>query len=170
MKKLYLFIPLLLIFVVISNNTFAQKKNTIFGGNVIVGFPTGTLADNYTNAFGLEGLAGFGVANNVYLTGTVGYVSYAAESFNPYGRITVVPIKAGVRLYATDRFFLTGNAGVGLIKDETMDVRESRFTYDVGAGVQFSMFNASLHYDGWKKSNTTGSSNAVLLKLGIAIR
>ncbi len=41
---------------------------------------------------------------------------------------------------------------------------------DVGAGLNFSIFNASVHYDAIKRVNSPGSSNAVLLKLGVAIR
>ncbi len=150
--------------------TFAQKANTIFGGNVIIGAPLGDLRNDYRSVVGIEGLAGFGVGQNVYLTGTIGFQSYAPESFNPYGKITLVPLKAGVRFYPINNFFLTGNAGLGLIRDETIDARESRFAYDIGAGLSFSIFNASVHYDGWQKKNTNGGSNSVLLKLGIAIR
>lgn len=149
---------------------FAQKGKAIFGGNVIVGAPLGDFRNDYKSVFGIEGLAGFGVAQNVYLTGTLGFQSYAPESYNPYGKITVVPLKAGVRFYPANNFFLTGNAGLGLIRDETIDARESRFAYDVGAGLNFSIFNASVHYDGWQKKNTSGGSHSVLLKLGIAIR
>jgi hypothetical protein len=148
----------------------AQKANTIFGGNVIIGAPLGDLRNDYRSVVGIEGLAGFGVGQNVYLTGTLGFQSYAPESFNPYGKITMVPLKAGVRFYPVNNFFLTGNAGLGLIRDETIDARESRFAYDIGAGLSFSIFNASVHYDGWQKKNTNGGSNSVLLKLGIAIR
>ncbi len=148
----------------------AQKANTIFGGNVIIGAPLGDLRNDYRSVVGIEGLAGFGVGQNVYLTGTIGFQSYAPESFNPYGKITMVPLKAGVRFYPVNNFFLTGNAGLGLIRDETIDARESRFAYDIGAGLSFSIFNASVHYDGWQKKNTNGGSNSVLLKLGIAIR
>lgn len=170
MKKLFLFFTLVTVFASIFNSSFAQKKNTIFGGNLIVGFPAGSFGDSYTSATGVEGLAGIGIAKNLYLTGTLGYVSYAAESYNLYGRITLVPLKAGLRVYTTDHFFVTGNAGLGLIKDQSMNARESRFAYDVGAGVQFSMFQASVHYDGWQRRNADGSSNSILLKLGIAIK
>ena len=169
MKQKMLF-SILAAFLGLMPVTFAQKGNTIFGGNVIVGAPLGDLRNDYRSVFGIEGLAGFGVAESVYITGTIGFQSYAPETYNPYGKITMVPLKAGVRFYPIRNLFLTGNAGVGLIKDETIDARESRFAYDVGAGLSFSIFNASVHYDGWQKKNTNGGSNSVLLKLGIAIR
>lgn len=167
-KKSLLFI--LLAFFIVNGTLLAQKKNTLFGGNVIVGFPVGSFGEQYTSALGFEGYGGIRLIENLYATGTLGYVSYAAESYNPYGRVTLIPIKAGLRYYATKNLFLTGNAGVGLIKDQTITSRESRFAYDVGAGFQFSKFQAGLYYDGWKRQNTSGSSNSILLKFGIAIK
>ena len=169
MKQKFLF-SMFVACIGITSVAVAQKANTIFGGNVIIGAPLGDLRNDYRSVVGIEGLAGFGVGQNVYLTGTLGFQSYAPESFNPYGKITMVPLKAGVRFYPVNNFFLTGNAGLGLIRDETIDARESRFAYDIGAGLSFSIFNASVHYDGWQKKNTNGGSNSVLLKLGIAIR
>jgi hypothetical protein len=166
-KKILLFC--LMIFVLGTGKLMAQKNNTLFGGNIIVGFPTGSFGDSYTSALGFEGFGGIGLGENLYALASLGYVSYAAESYNPYGRVTLIPIKAGLRYYATKNLFLTGNAGVGLIKDQDMISRESRFAYDVGAGFQFSKFQAGLYYDGWKRQNTSGSSNSILLKFGIAI-
>lgn len=118
----------------------------------------------------LRGLVVLDWGQKAYITGTIGFQSYAPESYNPYGKISMIPLKAGVRFYPVKNLFLTGNAGVGLIKDETIDARESRFAYDIGAGLNFNIFNASVHYDGWQKKNTNGGSHSVLLKLGIAIR
>ena len=172
--KQFILSSLVVFFMGLPGLVKAQKGKVIFGGNVNVGAPLGEFRNDYKSAFGIEGLAGFAVAENVYLTGTIGYQSYAPDPNSfigmEYGKITSVPLKAGVRFYPIKNLFLTGNAGVGLIKDETIDARESRFAYDVGAGLSFSIFNASVHYDGWQKKNTNGGSNSVLLKLGIAIR
>ena len=154
----------------LTSASYAQKANTIFGGNVIVGAPLGDFRNDYRSVFGIEGFGGFGLGQSAYITGTIGFQSYAPESYNPYGKISMVPLKAGIRYYPVKNLFLTGNAGVGLIKDETIDARESRFAYDIGAGLNFNILNASVHYDGWQKKNTDGGSHSVLLKLGIAIR
>ncbi|TWI79420.1 hypothetical protein IQ13_3824 [Lacibacter cauensis] len=157
-----------------TSGVFAQKGKAIFGGNVIIGIPTGDFRTDYKGVTGIEGLAGFGVAQNVYVTGTLGFQSYAPDpnSFDGvyYGKITSIPLKAGLRIYPTNNFFLTGNAGIALLKDQTIDARESRFAYDIGAGFSFNIFHASVHYDGWQTKNTSGGSNSVVAKLGIAIR
>ena len=164
------FLSIIVAIIGLTSASYAQKANTIFGGNVIVGAPLGDLRNDYRSVFGIEGFGGFGLGQSAYITGTIGFQSYAPESYNPYGKISMVPLKAGIRYYPVKNLFLTGNAGVGLIKDETIDARESRFAYDIGAGLNFNIFNASVHYDGWQKKNTTGGSHSVLLKLGIAIR
>jgi hypothetical protein len=158
----------------LTSASYAQKGNAIFGGNVVLGAPLGDFRTNYKSVVGIEGFAGFGVTQKVYLTGTLGFQSYAPEpsSYDGvyYGKITMIPLKAGVRFYPANNFFLTGNAGIGLVRDETIQARESRFAYDAGVGLNFSIFSASVHYDAIKRVNAPGSSNAVLLKLGIAIR
>lgn len=173
MKQRILFFMLVAV-VGFTSSATAQKSGAIFGANVMVGAPLGDFRNDYRSAAGIEGFAGFGVSQNVYLTGTIGYQSYAPDRNSfvgaEYGRITMVPLKAGVRFYPVKNIFLTGNAGLGLIRDETIDARESRFAYDIGAGLKFLIFHASVHYDGWQRKNTNGGSNSVLLKLGIAIR
>jgi hypothetical protein len=164
------FLSIIVAIIGLTSASYAQKANTIFGGNVIVGAPLGDLRNDYRSVFGIEGFGGFGLGQSAYITGTIGFQSYAPESYNPYGKISMVPLKAGIRYYPVKNLFLTGNAGVGLIKDETIDARESRFAYDIGAGLNLNIFNASVHYDGWQKKNTNGGSHSVLLKLGIAIR
>lgn len=152
----------------------AQKGNSIFGGNMIVGAPLGEFRNDYKSVFGIEGFGGFGLGQKTYITGTIGFQSYAPDPNSfigaEFGKITMIPLKAGIRFYPANNFFLTGNAGIGLVRDETIQARESRFAYDVGAGLNFNIFNASIHYDAIKRVNAPGSSNAVLLKLGIAIR
>jgi hypothetical protein len=147
----------------------AQKLNTFVGGNLIIGFPTGDFKDGYKRATGIDASLGFG-GKHLYGLGTIGYVSYKPQSGNPYGKITVVPIKAGLRVYPTSILFLSGNAGVGFLKDEAMSSRESRFMFDAGIGLHFIIGQISLNYDGWKRQNTDGFSGTIQLKLGLAIK
>ena len=147
----------------------AQKLNTFVGGNLILGFPTGDFKDGYKGATGIDASLGFG-GKHLYGIGTIGYVSYKPQSGNPYGKITVVPIKAGLRVYPTSILFLSGNAGIGFLKDEAMSSRESRFMFDAGIGLHFIIGQISVNYDGWKRQNTDGFSGAVQLKLGLALK
>lgn len=147
----------------------AQKTDLFLGGNLIVGFPSGDFKDGYKRATGIEGSLGLG-GSKVIVLGTLGYMSYKEQSLNPYGKITVIPVKAGLRVYPTKVLFLTGNAGVGFLKDEVMSSRETRFVYDAGIGLHLIVAQVSVHYDAWKRQNTNGYTGAVLLKFGIAIK
>ncbi len=82
----------------------------------------------------------------------------------------MIPLKAGVRFYPVQQFFVTGNLGTGLVKDAELIARESRFIYDVGAGLHISKLQASIHYDAIKRINSPGSSNSIVVKVGIGIR
>ena len=174
MKQVFLF-SLLLFFFISPSFVNAQKGKAIYGGNLIFGSPLGDFRAGYRSVIGIEGLAGFGLTNNLYAVGTICYQSYAAdpsypEIFNEYGRISMIPLKAGLRLYPGKQFFVTGNLGVGLVDDGQLVARESRFVYDVGAGLHFSKVHASVHYDAIKRVNNPGTSGAILLKVGIAIK
>lgn len=161
---------LALIFVASSFQTAtAQKTNLFLGGNLIVGFPSGDFKNGYKRATGIEGSMGLGSSKFIVL-GTLGYMSYKEKEGNQFGKITVIPLKGGIRVYPTNMLFLTGNAGVGFLKDETMNSRETRFVYDAGVGLHIILGQISVHYDAWKRQNTNGYTGSVLLKLGLALK
>lgn len=164
-----LFSLILLAQFVVAEKSTAQKLNTFVGGNLILGYPTGDFKNGYKRATGIDASLGFG-GKHLYGLGTIGYVSYKAKEGNAYGKITVIPVKAGVRVYPTSILFLSGNAGVGFLKDEVMSSRESRFMFDAGIGVHLILGQISLNYDGWKRQNTDGFSGTVQLKLGLALK
>lgn len=148
----------------------AQKKMSSFiGGNLIIGYPQGDFKDGYKLATGIDASLGFG-KKHLYAIGTIGYVSYKAQSDNLYGKITLIPVKAGVRIYLGNFFFLSGNAGVGFLNDEVDKDRTSRFMYDVGAGFHFILGQVSVHYDAWQRKNNPGSSSTIQLKFGLALK
>ncbi len=167
MSKLYV-VLLFCLFTICTLGVSAQKTKPFLGGNLILGFPNGDFKTAYKSALGIEGSAGFG-GKRIFVLGTLGYVSYKAESGNPYGKITVIPLKAGLRVYPTKRLFLTGNAGYGFLKDETMSKREARFVYDAGVGLHFLLSQISVHYDAWQRKNNAGVSSSIQLKLGLAL-
>ena len=150
MPKLYV-VLLICLFTICTLGASAQKTNPFLGGNLILGFPNGDFKTAYKSALGIEGSAGFG-GKRIFVLGTLGYVSYKAESGNP-----------------TKRLFLTGNAGYGFLKDETMSKREARFVYDAGVGLHFLLSQISVHYDAWQRKNNAGVSSSIQLKLGLAL-
>ncbi len=166
-KIKFLFVYSLLLLLAVSVS--AQKKSDSFiGGNLIYSMPQDMFKQGYKSGTGIDVSLGIGT-KKVLLTGTLGYLSYKAQSDNPYGKITVILLKAGLRIRPTHMLFLAGNAGVGFLKDETMSSREGRFMYDAGAGLHFILFDFGVYYDAWKKKNTAGYSGAVELKFGMSL-
>ncbi len=154
----------------LAQKSAAQKSkvNSFIGGNLIIAYPQDDFKNGYKIGTGVDASLGFG-SKHVYAIGTVGYLSYKPQSGNAYGKISVIPLKAGVRIYPGNFFFLSGNAGVGFLKDEVTTSRSSRFMYDAGLGFHFILGQVSLHYDAWQRKNTTGASGAIQLKLGLAL-
>ena len=150
----------------------AQKHNGnyFFGGNLVLSNPVSNFSDAYRTGFGLEGIGGIKLTDNLYGLATLGYLSYNNENDNQYGNINVTSIKGGVRYYAGEKFFLAGNAGLGFAKDEVEVKSYSRFIGDVGAGAHFGLVQAGLFYEGRKKIFSDGFASSVQLKVGIAIR
>ena len=146
-----------------------NKVQSFIGGNIIIGYPQDDFKNGYKIGTGVDASLGFG-SKHVYAIGTVGYLSYKPQSNNTYGKISVIPVKAGVRIYPGNFFFLSGNAGVGFLKDEVTTNRSSRFMYDAGLGFHFILGQVSLHYDAWQRKNTSGASGAIQLKLGLALK
>lgn len=161
----------LFVYLLYASGVMAQKDVNVFaGGNVIIGFAGGDFKNAYSYATGIDASLGAGLTEKVYVLGTLGYVSYKNEDTNPFGRITLIPLKAGLRVYPYKNFFVAGDAGVGFLKDEIMTSRESRFIYDLGIGAHGELLQMGFYYDGWKRKNSSGSSNTFQIKLGIAIR
>lgn len=164
-KFVFVYSFLLLLAVSVS----AQKKSESFiGGNLIYSMPQDLFKQGYKSGAGIDASLGVGT-KRVLFVGTLGYLSYKAKSDNPYGKISVIPLKAGLRVYPTKTLFLAGNAGFGFLKDETMSSRETKFMYDAGVGIHFILLDFGVYYDAWKKTNTPGYSGAIELKFGMSL-
>jgi hypothetical protein len=153
----------------VSTKMHAQKLRTLIGGNVMIGSPTGDFKNFYTRVTGVEGSIGKGFSK-LYVIGTIGYQAYKEADGFVYGKMSLIPMKAGIRIYPTEKIFICGNAGYGFLKDETMTFRDTRFVYDAGAGLNFLLGQISIHYDAWQRRNNPGTSASVLLKVGLVIK
>jgi hypothetical protein len=137
----------------VSTKMHAQKLRTLIGGNVMIGSPTGDFKNFYTRVTGVEGSIGKGFSK-LYVIGTIGYQAYKEADGFVYGKMSLIPMKAGIRIYP----------------DETMTFRDTRFVYDAGTGLNFLLGQISIHYDAWQRRNNPGTSASVLLKIGFVIK
>jgi hypothetical protein len=173
MKQFFTLSALLLLATATHINAQTKKtgKNYLIGGNIIMANPLGSLSEDYKTGFGIEGMGGIKASDQLYVMATLGYVNFPNEAYyNNYGNISVTSFKGGVRYYATDNVFLSGNAGVGFAKDEVEPRSYGRFIGDLGGGVHFGLVQAGLYYEARKKIFSEGFSNSVHVKLGIALR
>jgi hypothetical protein len=176
MKQFSTFITVILLAAATTGATAQTKKsaagkNYLLGANLILASPVGTLSEDYKTGFGIEGMGGIKAGDQLYIMATLAYVNFPNETYyNDFGNISVTSIKGGLRYYATENVFLSGNAGVGFAKDEVEPRSYGRFIGDIGGGVHLGLVQAGLYYEGRKKIFSDGFSNSVQVKLGIAIR
>ena len=146
----------------------AQKLIFLFG-HVVYSAPVDTyFAHNYSCGIGVEGGLGFGT-NRTFLMGTIGYSNFSAYSENPYGKLSFIPVKVGIRHYLLvgKLLFLNADAGVGILKNGLYN--GSRFSADIGLGVKLGPFEVMADYDGYSNSSseTSGYSSWIGIKAGM---
>src|SRR5215475_14207731 len=149
----------LLVFICILGSQYragAQKLIFLFG-HVVYSAPVDTyFSHNYSSGIGVEGGIGFGV-NKTFLVGTIGYSSFTAYAENPYGKLSFVPVKVGIRHYLLvgNLLFLNADAGIGILKNGLYN--GSRFSADIGLGVKLGPFEVMADYDGYTNSSSETS-------------
>jgi len=164
MKKLLL---TLIILGGIAKCCFAQDVTTApaksSGGGVKInigaeaGLPVGDVSSVYSFIIGGSVNAEIPTANHTFLTLSAGYNSWLVK--NDLKEIIgssegFVPLKAGIKYYPDENFFLEGQAGI-VFSTETDGGHA--FVFSPGIGYTFSGgFEAGLRYEGWSNGGTTG--------------
>jgi len=149
----------------------SAQRLIFFFGHVIYSAPVDTyFSHNYSSGIGVEGGLGLGT-NRTFLMGTIGYSSFSAYDENPYGKLSFVPIKVGIRHYLLVGKILFVNADGGLAVVQNGLYKGSRFSGDIGVGVKLGPFEIMADYDGYANSpsETTGYSSWIGLKAGMTL-
>jgi hypothetical protein len=161
---------LLIFFFVFGLQQLATAQRLIFFfGHVVYSAPVDTyFSHNYSSGLGVEGGLGLGT-NRTFLMGTVGYSSFSAFSSNPYGKLSFIPVKAGIRHYLLvgKILFVNADLGIGIIKNGLYN--GSRFSGDIGLGVKLGPLEVMADYDGYANSSgeATGYSSWIGIKAGM---
>lgn len=167
MKKLILSMALVAGLGVAAN---AQtKKDPAMGGSKIgvgvdFGFPTG---DYSKGALGMNYAIGGSlnfqtpIAASLNFVGEAGYLSQTSKEFAgttySYG---AVPLKAGVRYFVAENFYLQGQVGAAI---STEDNGKTGFLYTPAVGLEFPLankmsFDFGARYEGWTNQPALGGS------------
>jgi hypothetical protein len=164
MKKLLL---TLIILGTITIGSFAQEVTTAqakpSGGGVKInigaetGLPVGDVSSVYSFIIGGSIKAEIPTATHTFLTLSAGYNSWMVKSDlkDIIGSSEgFVPLKAGIKYYPDENFFLEGQAGI-VFSTETGGGHA--FVFSPGIGYTFNGgFEAGLRYEGWSNGGTTG--------------
>ncbi len=151
----------LIVLTTICNAKSAEAQKLIFlFGHVLYAIPADqNFEKNYSSGFGVEGGIGLGTGRT-FVVGTVGYSSFTAFDSNPYGKLSYLPIKVGIRHYLLvgKLLFINADAGVGILQNGLYN--GSRFSGDIGLGVKLGPLEVMVDYDGYAKSSGEGSGYA----------
>jgi len=147
----------------------AQKLFFLFGHALYASPLEKEFKDTYKYGIGAEGGAGIGW-KKTFITGTIGYTSFTAETSNVAGKVNSIPIKIGLRHYLLEKLlYVHGDIGIASIKDEIMSSAQTKFSGDIGTGLKIGGLEVQLDFDGFSRANPSGYNSWIALKAGFAI-
>lgn len=158
MKKLFL----LALFAVTALSGFAQSSTG--SGKFSIGaegtLPTGDAADLFSYGIGGSLKYDHPLSKNVFVTLSAGYESLQVKSgFKRSGiksSFGFIPVKAGIKGYVTDGFFLEGQAGTVFSTEEGGN---NLFVYSPGLGYSFKGgLEVGVRYEAWSNGGTMGQA------------
>lgn len=137
----------------------AQKSALQFQGGLNVGIPAHNLGGT-SLGLGADLLAHLSVTSQVAITGDIGYTALLGK--NGGGTSNLVPIRAGVRVYPSEDFFVGGKIGAGIISNDGSSVTTTAYSFGIGYKAA-RRIELGASYDGYSKNGTVGLIN---LRLG----
>lgn len=152
----------------ISVSSFAQTAQSVSPSNgggkfsigVDAGLPTGDAHQLFSSVVGGSIKYELPTAKNTFLTLSGGYQAYLIKSeFKSPGEKSsfgFVPLKAGIKYYSSDGFFLEAQAGISI---STESGGSTAFAYSPGIGYTFKGgFELGARYEAWTKDGTVGQA------------
>jgi len=168
--------------------TSASSKSTgsngvVFSVGVDAGIPTGNLSNGYNWNIGGSVQADIPVAQQLFVTINAGYNSLQGKD-NAYGtgltatNIQLLPVKAGLKFFPANHFYVQGEAGAAFALNKTnvgFD-NAAAFIYAPQVGYQFplggkSFLDAGVRYEGstdFTSHNSDSQVNFFALRLAYA--
>jgi hypothetical protein len=152
-----------------TNSTSTKTSNGIrYSIGVDAGIPTGSLADSYNWNLGGSVQADIPVATQLFVTVNAGYNNIFGKDVTVAGitakapNIQLIPVKAGLKFFPVENFYIQGEAGAGFLlnkKDIGAD-NSTVFVYAPQLGYQFPLsgsnyIDAGVRYEGTTKLNSS---------------
>jgi hypothetical protein len=159
-----------------TTTTSTSSNGIIWSVGADAGIPTGKLNNAYNWSIGGSVQADIPVAPKLFVTINAGYNSiqgknnYTTTVATPNGIVTatgdvtniqLLPVKAGLKYYLVDRFYVQGEAGVAFLlnKSDLGDDKSAAFVYAPQVGYQFALggknyIDAGVRYEASTKFNS----------------
>jgi hypothetical protein len=163
----------LLFFFFLLSSTIAFSQNApkmAFSVGLDLAIPTNSI---YNIGFGGSGKAEVPIAGPVSLTVTAGYTSLyfkksligSTQSQDPSG---FVPLKAGIKYYISEGFYLEGEAGTAM---ETNYNKNKLFAFAIGPGFllpinKYSAIDLGFRYENWGSGRIRQTGIRVAYRIG----
>jgi hypothetical protein len=162
-----------------AQTTSATAKSSTSSNGVILsigvdaGIPSGNLSNGYNWNLGGSVQADIPVAQQLFITINAGYNNIYGKD-NAYGtalpapNIQLLPVKAGLKFFPVNNFYIQGEAGAAfaLNKSDIGFDNTAAFVYAPQIGVQFplggkSFIDAGVRYEGTTKFTTDVDNSKV---------
>lgn len=158
-----------------TNPTSTKSTGIRYSIGVDAGIPTGKLSDGYNWNLGGSIQAEAPIAKQLFVTLNAGYnnifgkdITVGATTVKPTN-IQLLPVKAGLKYFVVDKFYVQGEAGAAFVLNKTKIGADNSaaFIYAPQIGYQFplsgsSFLDAGVRYEGSTKlSNDANNVNFV---------
>ncbi len=144
-----------------------------FSVGVDAGIPTSTLSNSYNWNLGGSVQADIPVASQLFVTVNAGYDNiFGKKNINgtvlSATDIQLLPVKAGLKFFPVDHFYIQADAGAGFALNKTAENfnNSAAFIYAPQIGYQFpvggsSVIDAGVRYEGSTKFNSNIDNSTV---------
>lgn len=149
-----------------------NKSGVILSIGADAGIPIGSFKDRYDWNLGGSIQADFPVVEEkLYVTVNAGYTNFFAKDDLAANTtdLQLIPLKAGLKYFPADNFYLQGEAGTSLVvnKEDILANKSATFVYAPQIGYQFQLggenyIDAGVRFEGNSKLTDNGSSNNFL--------
>jgi hypothetical protein len=155
MKKLFFATAILLTAI----TTNAQNSDLKFQGGLDLGIPAHNLSGTSLGV-GVDVMALYPLSKEAVVTGDFGYTALFGK--NGATTTNLLPLRAGLRFYPSDNFFVAGKIGAGFMSNNGSSVTTTAYSFGLGYKIAPKV-EIGGSYDGYSKNGTVGLIN---LRLG----
>lgn len=143
--------------VALTAASFAQSSSSSFtvAGGVRLGVPIGSFSDSHSFGIGGELQGEAKITDNVSIPISAGYTHFFGKDVDGYKveGVGLIPILAGIRVYASPQFFVGGKVGYGILTGGGEST--GAFNYEPQIGINSQKFQVALGYNGLTKDGAT---------------